>query len=140
MTKSNTPATVNRLALGNRPAYTADMGKHFRWRGVFALAVAYVLALQALVLPLSLGQGVPLLNNLCSAGLADTSQDPGGSGEGQACAVVCGVSCCSPALDALPASITVILLEARSFVAVLAINPPAAAVPKGPQIARAPPA
>ena len=124
----------------NRPAYTGDMGKYFRWRRFFALAVAYVLALQTLVLSLSLGQGAPFLNSLCSAGLTDTSQDPGGSDAGHTCGVACGAFCCSPALDAPAAGTAAILSEAHPFVASLAIDPPAMAVIKGPQIARAPPA
>jgi hypothetical protein len=117
------------------------MSKHMRRRQVCALFVAYVVALQALLLPLSVAASGSFTNGLCSAPSADTSQGSGSRDvAGYVCAAGCGVSCCAQALDVPPGVIDVLVTEARPFAAALPIAPPIRSISKGPQIPRAPPA
>jgi ABC-type sulfate transport system permease component len=112
------------------------MSEYFRPRRVCALFVAYVVALQALLLPLSALAATSFGNSICAVASADNSKR-----SGNACGAVCGVACCAPALD-VPADVivAVLLRDARLFSVALAFATPVRSTPKGPQIPRAPPA
>jgi hypothetical protein len=108
-----------------------------RPRPVIALFAAYVLALQAMLLPLSVA-AAPVANGLCAA--TQTNDGAPGHPTGCPCAAGCGTHCCSSALTAPPAA--GVLLTARSFEA--AVPAPifmltVRAAGRSPQLARAPP-
>jgi hypothetical protein len=117
------------------------MSEYFRPRRVCALFVAYVVALQALLLPLSALAATSFGNSICAVASADNSKRSGSDERGYACGAVCGVACCAPALD-VPADVivAVLLRDARLFSVALAFATPVRSTPKGPQIPRAPPA
>jgi len=114
----------------NRPVF---------WRQACALGVAYVLALQALLLPLSAVAGASVSNSICSAATTNDVQDPGSRDAKDACAIGCGICCPSHSLNGVPAVIALELPGAACQQA-LPIAAPTTAPSKGPQIARAPPA
>jgi hypothetical protein len=70
------------------------MSKPGRIRPVVALAAAYLIALQALLLPLSVAVGGVSPSSLCSAAVSPASQMPAGDSSGCACASGCGMQCC----------------------------------------------
>jgi hypothetical protein len=110
-----------------------------RPRRTIALLAAYLIALQALLLPLSVATGAPLASEICSTS-ADGSHSPVSHDTGCPCAAACGMQCCAQALTG-PASVGMALAPARSSViafvpAIEAVFRPAA---KGPQNPRAPP-
>jgi len=110
-------------------------------RRIVALAAAYVIGLQALLLPLSVAAG-GLLTPLCSGQLSvGKAQGPLGQDNGCPCAAGCGMQCGVHALAGPPQ--TAIAFGAFGNASRLA--PPAIeAAPRlalrGPQLARAPPA
>jgi hypothetical protein len=116
------------------------MSEHIRRRRLCALFVAYVVALQALLLPLSVAAGASFSNSLCSAASTDTSQGSGSGDAGYVCPASCGISCCSQALYVPPGIIAIQVTEARSFVVAWPIAPSIRLISKGPQNPRARPA
>ena len=118
------------------------MSKSLRCRHVIALAAAYVVALQALLLPLSVAAGSPFHSSLCAAAAAtDGLPQPTGHDGGCPCAAGCGTQCCVQSL-AGPPQVAIILAPTRAIV----MTPPRAIEPvirpadRSPQIPRAPPA
>ena len=104
---------------------------------------AYVVALQALLLPLSVAVGSPLDLNLCAAASSvDSSQAPASHQSGSPCAAGCGMQCAIHAL-AGPPQISVAYMQvgprlvAASPLLVEAIIRP---IVRGPQSPRPPPA
>ncbi|MGZ5841865.1 MAG: hypothetical protein ACXWJ8_07995 [Xanthobacteraceae bacterium] len=115
------------------------MSHPFRSRRIVALVAAYVVALQALLLPLSVAPPPPDASLCASAGPASPH-----SGDGHAtgcpCAAGCGTQCCVNAMAGPPPAIVV---HAPATIAKLA--PPRAILTAArphlhsPQLARAPP-
>src|ERR1019366_560387 len=71
------------------------MSESARTRRVIALAAAYVVALQALLLPLSVAAGGPFESSLCAAAApVDHASSPAGHDSGCPCAAGCGTQCC----------------------------------------------
>ena len=111
-------------------------------RRIVALAAAYVLALQALLLPLSLAAGGALTQVLCSGQQSvGNIQAPIGHDTGCPCAAGCGMQCAMHAAGAPPQSV----LALASFGSVCLPSPPAVEqaerpTARRPQLARAPPA
>lgn len=105
-----------------------------------ALLAAYLVALQALLLPSLVAAGAPIASDICATS-ADGSHAPGGHETGCPCAAGCGMQCCAQAL-AGPAPIGLALALPRSSVIALTPAIEAAFQPayKGPQNPRAPPA
>ncbi len=116
------------------------MSKPLRARRVVALVAAYVVALQALLLPLSLAAAGLLQSSLCSEATS-AGGSPAKHETGCPCAAGCGTSCCAQTLLG-PPQITVALGPTRA----VAIGPAYAIAPvvrladRSPQIPRAPPA
>jgi hypothetical protein len=109
---------------------------------MIALAAAYVVALQALLLPLSIAAGDPFGSSLCVASTSVEGQSAPGSHEsGCPCAAGCGTQCCVQTL-ADPPQFTFAPVLSRA----IAMAPSPAFVPairladRRPQIPRAPPA
>lgn len=109
-----------------------------------ALAAAYVVALQLVLLPLAVAAGNSLASPLCSE-IAESRANPAvpnpvHSTTGCACASGCGVQCCAPALLSPPSAAVAIDRTPLVVLAPKAI----AAIPgfvswHGPQNPRAPP-
>jgi hypothetical protein len=68
-------------------------------RRVIALIAAYVVALQALLLPLSVAAGTPLQTSICSE---TANGAPARHDAGCPCAAGCGMQCCAQSLLAPP--------------------------------------
>jgi len=117
------------------------MSEATRTRRVIALIAAYVVALQALLLPLSVAAGSPFQTSLCAAVTSAEGTTGPASYGGCPCAAGCGMQCCAQGL-AGPPQVIVAYLPARVFI----IAPPPAGDPvmrpadRQPQIPRAPPA
>jgi len=116
------------------------MRKPLRSRRFLALLAAYVVVLQALLLPLSVAAGALVGTELCSATAAERGQQPGSVDAGCACAAGCGMQGCAQLLAPPPAAQP--LLDARET-GVLAPRP-ALSLPRplddrGGYAARAPP-
>jgi hypothetical protein len=119
------------------------MSEPSRSRQIIALVAAYVVALQALLLPLSLAAGASPDFSLCSAAtsVASPQSGPGHGSTGCPCAAGCGMQCCVHALAGPPQAIIVLALTSVGGLA----PPPAFAQVarpwlRSPQLARAPPA
>lgn len=89
------------------------MSKPLPARRLVALLAAYVVALQALLLPLSVAAGGPLQASLCSAS-ADNA--PVKRDNGCPCAAGCGTQCCVQAFFGPPQ--TTIARDLTRFVAI----------------------
>lgn len=107
---------------------------------MIALIAAYVVVLQALLLPLSVAAGVPYASSICAAS-AEVPHAPGSHETGCPCAAGCGMQCCAQALTGAP---PLVVARALAYAhvdvpapAIVAMARPAA---KGPQIPRGPPA
>ena len=116
------------------------MSETARTRRGVALIAAYVVALQALLLPLSVATG-PFAGSLCaSAGVTSGSPSPVSHEQGCPCAGGCGMQCCAQTFVSPPQ--VVVAFGGTHFVT---LTPPLAFVPvvrmteRGPQVARAPP-
>jgi hypothetical protein len=109
-------------------------------RRIIALLAAYLVAAQALLLPLTLAAGAALPGAICAAS-SERGPAPAGGDTGCPCAAGCGMACCVQTLAGAPQVFAVI---ERSFVrgAVPApVQAPQARPPEnGPHSARAPPA
>jgi hypothetical protein len=118
------------------------MGKFFLPLRLVALAAAYVIALQALLLPLSVAAGSAFDVSLCTAvASGDGSSPPTGHDTGCPCAAGCGMPCCLQAL-ANPPPVEA-ALDQRGTVAMTpapALSPVSRPADRSPQIPRAPPA
>ena len=109
-------------------------------RRIVALIAAYVVALQALLLPLSVVAATPDFS-LCAAATSASAQHPGGGhANGCPCAAGCGTQCCVNAIAGPPETIVILAPLSLANVAPM----PAAALDArpyrhSPQLARAPP-
>ena len=116
------------------------MSHSLRSRRIVALVAAYVVALQALLLPLSVAPPPPDAS-LCASASPASPHSGDGHGTGCPCAAGCGTQCCGNAMVGPPPAIDVL---APAAIAKLA--PPRAIVSAArphrhsPQLARAPPA
>jgi hypothetical protein len=106
-----------------------------------ALAAAYVVALQALLLPLSIAAGESFGSSLCVSSTSVEGQPASGSHEsGCPCAAGCGTQCCVQTL-AGPSQFAFAPVLSRA----IAMGPTPVVVPairlaeRRPQIPRAPP-
>jgi hypothetical protein len=118
------------------------MSESARSRRVIALAAAYVVALQALLLPLSVAAGGPFELTLCATGASvDGSPSPAGHDSGCPCAAGCGSQCCVQTL-AGPPQVTVAYRQTRFsvFAPLPSIEVAIRPVIRGPQFPRGPPA
>ena len=136
--KSSTlDAASGRLSPGWRKL--EPMSHPFRSRRIVALVAAYVVALQALLLPLSVAAGAPDFS-LCVSSASASPHSGDGHATGCPCAAGCGTQCCVNAMAGPPPTIVV---HAPATIAKLA--PPRAIVTAArphlhsPQLARAPP-
>ena len=119
------------------------MNKTIRTRQIIALVAAYVVALQALLLPLSMAAASPLATSLCVAVSDGGSHVPSpvNHDSGCPCAAGCGMQCCAQTFVG-PAQIMV----ARRVTVAVTMTPAPALEPvvrladRSPQIPRAPPA
>jgi hypothetical protein len=108
---------------------------------MIALAAVYVVALQALLLPLSIAAGGPFGSSLCTASTSVEGQPtPGSHDNGCPCAAGCGAQCCVQTLTA-PPQFTFSPLFSRVIVMAPApvVAPTIRQAARRPQIPRAPP-
>ena len=89
------------------------MGDGFRSRRWIALVAAYVVGLQAVLLPLSVAAAGPFSTNPCSAHAANGGTPPVNGQNGCPCAAGCGALCCAPAI--LAPEPVIAAIEAREF-------------------------
>lgn len=76
-------------------------------RRLMALFAAYVVALQVLLLPLTVAAGATFEPGLCNAG-ADGAPAPAGHDNGCGCAAGCGLHCCAQALAVPPQAVALV--------------------------------
>ena len=118
------------------------MGDNFQSRRLLALLAAYVIALQALLLPLSVVAADPFATSLCTAvASADGSQPAASHDNSCPCAAGCGMQCCAHAFVA-PAQIGFVVVEVYAWAQTLApaLEPINRLAEQHPQIPRGPPA
>lgn len=109
-------------------------------RRFVALVAAYVVALQALLLPLSVAAGASLNGSICAAASTENSQPPASHDVGCPCAAGCGMQCCAQALNPPPQiAVALALTRTRAPTLAPAIEPAVRPMTKGPQNPRAPP-
>ena len=108
---------------------------------MLALLAAYVVALQALLLPLSVAAGAATGFSLCASASSATGGTPAGHPEGCPCAAGCGMQCCQQGAVALPPQIGFAFAATRrvAMAPALYFEPADRPAAKGPQIPRAPP-
>jgi hypothetical protein len=116
------------------------MSHPFRSRRIVALVAAYVVALQALLLPRSVAAGAPDFS-LCVSSASASPHSGDGHATGCPCAAGCGTQCCVNATAGPPP--TIVVHAPATIIAKLA--PPRAILTAArphlhsPQLARAPP-
>jgi hypothetical protein len=118
------------------------MSRTIRARHLIAVIAAYVVALQALLLPLSVAAGSPFATTLCAAAASDDgAPSPSNHDSGCPCAAGCGMQCCAQTFVG-PAQITLAPGVTRAVTMTLApvLEPVVRMADRGPQIPRAPPA
>ena len=114
------------------------MTKTVRTRHIVTLIAAYTVALQALLLPLSVAAAGPFAAALCIT--ADTGSPQPGHDTGCPCAAGCGTQCCSTQLTAAPAAGDLAAAVSSHVVApIAALQPAIRASSYSPQLPRAPP-
>lgn len=117
------------------------MSRLFRSRRVLALFAAYVVALQALLLPLTVAAFAIPEAGLCVTVAGEGSPPPASHDTGCACAAGCGMQCSAQSLLGPPAQAAVAVRAAL----VTVIAPPALLTSiarptdRGPHAPRAPP-
>jgi hypothetical protein len=112
-----------------------------RSRRLVALIAAYVVALQALLLPLTVAAGAVYDASLCITVSAADAPAPTGHDNGCACAAGCGMQCCAQILGSPPQLLAAFVpTYTRAIVPATAIERAIRPPGKGPQNARAPPA
>jgi len=116
------------------------MGEFFLPRRLVALAAAYMIALQVLLLPLSVAAGSAFDFSLCTAAtLADGSSAPGGRDTGCPCGAGCGMPCYMPVLAVPPPELAA-LDQTGAVAMTLALAPVIRPADRSLQIPRGPPA
>jgi hypothetical protein len=118
------------------------MSDSLRSRRLVALAAAYVVALQALLLPMSVAAGGALDSSLCTAAISvDGAPAPASHDTGCPCAAGCGMQCCVQALAGPPPGMVALgLTHAIAMPPAPAIAPVTRLADRSPQVPRAPPA
>jgi len=117
------------------------MSKPVRSRQIVALVAAYLVALQALLLPLSVAVGAAVDPSLCATASSTDGSQPIHHDTGCPCAAGCGMQCCGQALGGPPQFVTALALtRARALMPARTIEPIVRPADRGPQIPRAPPA
>lgn len=112
-----------------------------RARRLLALAAAYVVALQALLLPLSVAAASPFAGGLCAAAHSlESPPAPVPMPAGCGCAAGCGMECGTQHALAPP---SIVLVPFDTYIAdnrpTSALAPVVRPSVRGPQIPRAPP-
>lgn len=109
---------------------------------IIALLAAYVVALQALLLPMSVALGGLLDLTPCTVSTSvGSAQAPAGHQTGCPCAAGCGMQCCVHAFGGPPQHRIVLdLTGAVTPILFPALVPAVRTFVRGPQAARAPPA
>jgi hypothetical protein len=112
-----------------------------RSRPIVALAAAYVIALQALLLPLSVAVGGDAPFSLCTAGASVAgAPSPVNHDNGCPCAAGCGMQCGVHALAGPPKSANHLTLAGTgALIPLPALVPAIRTWVRSPQVARAPP-
>jgi hypothetical protein len=112
-----------------------------RSRPIVALAAAYAIALQALLLPLSVAVGGAYPFSLCTAGASVAgTPSPVNHDNGCPCAAGCGMQCGAHALAGPPKGANHLTLSgAGARMPLPALIPAIRIGVRGPQLARAPP-
>jgi hypothetical protein len=111
-------------------------------RRLLAVAAAYVVALQLVLLPLTLAAANPLSGPLCSQAASNASApvDPLKADTGCACAAGCGMQCCAGSALVPPSSAHVVDRNALWTLTPAAVSDAAAlAELRSPHNPRAPP-
>jgi hypothetical protein len=117
------------------------MSEPIRSQRIIALIAAYVVALQALLLPLSVAAGSPFTTSLCAAAAsADGAPSPSNHDSGCPCAAGCGMQCCAQTFVG-PTQITLArgVTRAVTMTPALVLEPVVRLADRSPQIPRAPP-
>lgn len=109
------------------------MSTPVRSRRLIALLASYVVALQALLLPLTVAAFAAPDAGICFSAASDVSHQPAGHDTGCACAAGCGMQCCAAALGAPPRPEI-----APRLARVSAVEPPLTPEIMGPHSARSP--
>ena len=117
------------------------MRESIRLRRVVALFAAYVVALQAMLLPLSIAAGAPFGASLCASVASTGGGAPASDQSGCPCAAGCGMLCCAPAVLGAPPQIAVTLgiAHAIALPPVRYSEPVQKPASQGPQLPRPPP-
>ncbi len=115
------------------------MNQPIRSRRIVALIAAYVVALQALLLPLSVVAGAAPDFSLCAAS-SHATPPPGGHGTSCPCAAGCGMRFCVQALASPPQTVIVLGRVGVQIAPLQAIASIVRPYLRSPQLARAPPA
>ena len=116
------------------------MNNILRSRRIVALIAAYVVALQTLLLPLSVAAGAPDFS-LCVSAASAGPHSGAGHATGCPCAAGCGTQCCTHAMAGPSPAIVVLAPAAIAKLAPLPMIVSAARPHlHSPQLARAPPA
>ncbi len=116
------------------------MRKPAQRRRFLALLAAYVVVLEALLLPLSVAAGAVFDAALCTASSSENAQPPGHD-SACACAAGCGMQCCAQALAGPPPSeFAFVSCEIGILAAPAAFRAVSKPTALGPHCARAPPA
>ncbi|MGA2565961.1 MAG: hypothetical protein ABSF41_03945 [Pseudolabrys sp.] len=117
------------------------MSKTVRARHIIALVAAYVVALQALLLPLSVAAASPFKTSLCAAAMsANGAPSPASHDSGCPCAAGCGMQCCAQTFVGPPQfTVTRGATRAVSMTRAPAIESVIRLADRTPQIPRAPP-
>lgn len=117
------------------------MSKSVGSRRLIALAAAYLVVVQAIVLPLSVAAASPFVHALCASATDGADHGPAGSDNGCGCAAGCGMQCCAPALlTTPPAEFRLSLTVARVLTPLTVFDPGIRADKRGSHRSRAPPA
>lgn len=117
------------------------MSESIRSRRLVALFAAYVVALQAVLLPLSIAASAPFGSSLCASAVS-TGGQTGNDQYGCPCAAGCGTLCCVQGTLGSPPQIVI----AFATVHTVALPPARYSAPvqkpasEGPQLPRPPPA
>jgi len=117
------------------------MRKSTNSRRVITLIAAYVVALQALLLPASIASGTPIDASVCAAATsAAGSHAPASHDTGCACTAGCGMQCCGQAQGGPPQILIILALtRARAILSPPAISLGVRPAERSPQVPRAPP-
>jgi hypothetical protein len=110
-----------------------------RSRRLVALVAAYAVALQALLLPISVAHAAPDAG-LCASSALQKQQPAAGHTTGCPCAAGCGMECCAGAVAAPPSTAADLAFVYSRPVALSATVTAPRLYLHGPQLARGPPA